>query len=58
MALTFEVYTYFGRVISRHKVRDGETHHRAAAEAVDAAKAFEGEREQYAWVRYVETPYV
>jgi len=31
--MTFEVYTYFGRVVSRHPIKPDELHHRAAEEA-------------------------
>lgn len=45
---TFEVYTYFGRVISRHTCDHGkETHHRAAEEARIACLNYPGK----AWVR-------
>lgn len=42
----FEVYTYFGRIISQHII-ENETHHRAAEEARLAAHNYPGE----AWVR-------
>lgn len=45
---TFEVYTYFGRVVSRHTCdHTKETHHRAAEEARLAAASYPAE----AWVR-------
>jgi hypothetical protein len=45
---TFEVYTYFGRVISRHICdHTKELHHRAADEARKACAAYPGK----AWVR-------
>lgn len=44
----FEVYTYFGRVISRHVCDHAkETHHRAAEEARSACHNYQGT----AWVR-------
>lgn len=47
---TFEVYTYFGRVISRHVCdHTKELHHRAAEEARKACAAYPGN----AWVRMV-----
>ena len=47
----FEVYTYFGRVISRHKIGDSETHHRAGESARAALLKFERETGRPAWVR-------
>lgn len=48
MRTTFEVYTYFGRVISRHVCDHAkELHHRAAEEARLACAAYPGT----AWVR-------
>lgn len=48
MKTVFEVYTHFGRVISRHTCNhDKETHHRAAEEARIAARDYPGK----AWVR-------
>lgn len=45
---TFQVYTYFGRVISNHVCdHDKETHHRALEEARKAAHNYEGQT----WVR-------
>lgn len=45
---TFEVYTYFGRVISRHVCdHSKELHHRASEEARLACARYPGE----AWVR-------
>lgn len=45
---TFEVYTYFGRIVSRHVCdHTKELHHRAAEEARKACAAYPGE----AWVR-------
>ena len=45
---TFEVYTYFGRVISRHTCdHDKETHHRAAEAARKSCFAHPAN----AWVR-------
>ena len=58
MQLTFEAYTYFGRVTSKHVAQDNETYHMAAESARLSCKAFETEHGQPAWVRYVETPYV
>lgn len=47
---TFEVYTYFGRVISRHTCDHSvELHHRAAEEARVACASYPGK----AWVRIV-----
>ena len=47
---TFEVYTYFGRVVSRHTCdHDKETHHRAAEAARVSCAEFPGK----AWVRTV-----
>jgi hypothetical protein len=44
----FEVYTHFGRVISRHVCdHTKELHHRAAEEARKACAAYSGN----AWVR-------
>ena len=48
MASTFEVYTYFGRVISSHTWDcTQELHHRAAEDARLACAAYTGQ----AWVR-------
>lgn len=47
--LIFEVYTYFGRVISRHVCGPDELHHRAAEEARQAITRYPGN----AWVRMV-----
>lgn len=48
--IVFEVYTHFGRIISRH-VCDStkETHHRASEEARKACYDYPGK----AWVRIV-----
>ena len=47
---TFEVYTYFGRIISRHTCdHTKETHHRAAEEARLAA----ARHHNPAWIRIV-----
>ena len=53
MFVTFEVYTYFGRVISRHEVRDDEIYYSVFDEATDDARAFAVEHDQPAWVRIV-----
>lgn len=49
MAITvFEVYTYFGRIISRHVCKhEEETHHRALEAARKSAEAFQGT----SWIR-------
>lgn len=49
---TFEVYTYFGRVISRHVCdHTKELHHRASEEARLACARYPGN----AWVRVIPT---
>jgi hypothetical protein len=45
--MRFEVYTHFGRVLSRHEVGPDELHHRAAEEARIACANHPAE----AWVR-------
>jgi hypothetical protein len=46
----FEVYTYFGRVVSRHHWNpDKELHHRASEDARIACAKYPGT----AWVRYI-----
>jgi hypothetical protein len=45
--MTFEVYTYFGRVVSRHPIKPDELHHRAAEEAYLACANHPAK----AWVR-------
>ncbi len=45
--MTFEVYTYFGRVVSRHPIKPDELHHRAAEEALLACANHPAK----AWVR-------
>ncbi len=45
--MRFEVYTHFGRVLSRHEVGPNELHHRAAEEARIACANHPAE----AWVR-------
>lgn len=47
----FEVYTYFGRVISRHKIGNNETIHMACSAARAALLKYERETGQPAWVR-------
>ena len=50
MKTTFEVYTYFGRVVSRHVCdHEKELHHRAAEEARKACANYPGT----AWVRMI-----
>ena len=45
----FEVYTYFGRVISRHRIGPDELYHRAQEEARLAMRDYPGK----CWVRYI-----
>ena len=45
--MTFEVYTHFGRVVSRHPIKPDELHFRAAEEARLACANYHGK----AWVR-------
>lgn len=48
MKTVFEVYTHFGRVVSRHVCNHTkETHHRAAEEARKSLLSYPGK----AWVR-------
>lgn len=47
----FTVYTYFGRVVSRHHIQDTNTHHKALAEARLSLLAFEKETGQPAWMK-------
>jgi hypothetical protein len=47
----FEVYTYFGRIVSQHVING--THHQARCSARAALMTFEQETGQKAWVRYV-----
>lgn len=50
--MRFEVYTYFGRVVSRHHWNpDEELHHRAAEEARLACFKYEKDNASEAWVR-------
>lgn len=50
MQPSFEVYTYFGRTVSRHTWNPNkELHHKAAEEARLACAAYPGN----AWVRYI-----
>ena len=50
MQPAFEVYTYFGRIVSRHEWDPSEElHHRAAEEARLACATYSGN----AWVRYI-----
>jgi len=49
----FEVYTYFGRVISRHYVKDNELHHRALESGRLSVVEYERTTGQFAWVRLV-----
>lgn len=48
----FEVYTYFGRVLTRHKIQPDELHHVAAEKARQDLLAFERMGSK-CWVRYV-----
>lgn len=49
----FEVYTYFGRIVSRHKIPDNETHHNTMENARESLLTFEREKSQPAWIRIV-----
>ena len=49
--MRFEVYTYFGRVLSRHEVGPDELHHRASEEARLACFKYRKDNASEAWVR-------
>ena len=49
----FEVYTYFGRIVSTHKIPSNETHHNASELARKSLVSFESKTGGPAWVRYV-----
>ena len=51
MKITFEVYTHFGRVISRHVCGPDELHHRASEEARLACHRYRANGGK-AWVRH------
>jgi len=50
--MVFQVYMYFGRVLCTFRVRDDETHHRAAEEARLTARDLE-KAGTVCWVRLV-----
>ena len=49
----FKVYTYFGRVISRHYIKDNELHHDALESGRLAVVEYETTTSNPAWVRLV-----
>ncbi len=49
----FEVYTYFGRVISKHHIKDNELHHDALESGRLSVVEYERITGKSAWVRLV-----
>jgi len=49
----FKVYTYFGRVISRHYVKDNELHHSAFESARLSVLEYRTTTGKPAWMRLV-----
>ena len=49
----YEVYTYFGRVISRHYIKDNELHHDALESGMLSVVEYERATGQPAWARLI-----